>query len=311
MLDTMGPMCKSVREVAVLQVVAGYDGIDPRMTAETPLRENVKNYRALLDSSLKGATGDKPASGLRMGLLKNSFAVPGLSDVVRDTGYRAAKKEFTAAGADVKDISIPMHTLGPAIWTAATRESMAEFAVRGQMPGCLSYHPPHIKLQWPMDQELFGLLTATNPAVSNLVLVSKHLKSKFGHAPEAKAHGKVFELRAAYDAAFKEVDILVTPCTPTVAMPHPKLKLQDGEGSSVMEELTLSIGSTSNTCAFNVTGHPAISVPCGFAAPEMNGTTAKLPIGMQLVSSFTGAFIRTTSRTRRLSFSRRRPVVGM
>lgn len=285
MLDHTGPLCTNVRDVAVLlQVIAGYDGIDHRMTAESPLRENVKDYSALLDSFMRTTDDAMRGDGLSVGLLKESFAVPGLSDIIRDRVYQAAKEHFTAAGAAVTDVSIPMHAIGPAIWTAATRGSMAEFAVRGQMPGYLSYHPPHIKLRWPLSQEWFDLLTATNPAVPNLVLASKHLKSKFGDAPEAKAHRKAFELRNAYDEAFKDVDILVTPCTPTVAMPHPKLKFTNGEGSSVMAKLNLSIGSTSNTCPFNVTGHPAISVPCGFALPEVNGVNAKLPIGMQLVA---------------------------
>lgn len=38
---------------------------------------------------------------------------------------------------------------------------------------------------------------------------------------EAKAHRMVFALRAAYDSALEHVDILITPCAPTVAMPHP------------------------------------------------------------------------------------------
>ena len=285
MVDHAGPICKSVRDVAVLlQVIAGYDGIDHRMTAESPLRDNVKDYAGLLDSFMKHADSSRPAAGFRIGLLKESLSVAGLSDVVRETVSQAAKACFSAAGAEVKEVSIPMHTLGPAIWTASTRGSMAEFAVSGQMPGYLSYHPPHIKLRWPMDQEMFDLLTATNPAVPNLVLASKHVKSKFGNAPEAKAHRKVFELRAAYDKAFEDFDILVTPCTPAVAMPHPKLKFIHESGSSVMDKLSLSVGSTSNTCPFNVTGHPAISVPCGFAKVEVNGSDSRLPIGMQLVA---------------------------
>ena len=285
MVDHTGPLCTTVRDATVLlQVVAGYDGIDHRMTAEAPLRENVKDYAALLDSFMRDTVDVKRGAGLKIGLLKESFIVPGLSDIIRDRVYQTAMMNFTAAGAGVMDVSVPMHALGPAIWTAATRGSMAEFAVRGQMPGYLSYHAPHIKLRWPLNQEWFDLLTATNPAIPNLVLASKHLKSKFGDAPEAKAHRKAFELRDAYDEAFKDVDILVTPCTPTVAMPHPKLKSTDSEGSSVMDKLNLSIGSTSNTCPFNVTGHPAISVPCGFALPQVNGVNAKLPIGMQLVA---------------------------
>lgn len=196
----------------------------------------------------------------------------------------AAKDLFATTGAVVTEVSIPMHSLGPVIWTAATRASTADFAFKGQVPGHLAYAPPHIQPRWPMDQEMYDLLTATNPAIVNVAISGHHLKSKFGNYAEAKAHRKIFELRVAYDAAFEGVDILVTPTVPTVAMPLPKLKLIDGQGSSVIDKLNLSIGSTANTCPFNVTGHPAISIPCGFAAPETGGIDVKLPVGMQLIA---------------------------
>jgi amidase len=62
------------------------------------------------------------------------------------------------------------------------------------------------------------------------------------------------------------------------------MKFADGEGLSVMDKLKLSIGSTNNTGLFNATGHSAMSMPCGFASPEVNDTEAKLPLGMQLVA---------------------------
>jgi amidase len=44
---------------------------------------------------------------------------------------------------------------------------------------------------------------------------------------------------------------------------------------SLQEEITLSLNMIQNTCPFDLTGHPALSVPCGF----VNG----LPIGLMLV----------------------------
>ena len=286
MVDSIGPMASSVRDIALLlQTIAGYDGFDAKMTAESPLREQVKDYCGVLDTFLSESDG-KLGQGLKIGILKQGFAVPNLSPLVQDTVYQAARNHFARAGAEVKDISIPMHAQGPALWTAATRASMADVALAGEGTGYLSFNPPHIKPRWPMDQEFYDLLTATNPAIPNLVIASQYLKSKFGPYVQAKAQRKVYELRAAYDQAFEEVDILITPCTPTVAMPHPKMKLTDPDhqGSSVMDKLNLSVGSTSNTCPFNITGHPAISVPCGWATPGEEGVDIQLPVGMQLIA---------------------------
>jgi amidase len=87
----------------------------------------------------------------------------------------------------------------------------------------------------------------------------------------------VYELRAAYNVVLNEVDVLVTPVTPTVAMPYPKLKSINGERSTIIENISLSVGLWSNICLFNYTG------PCGFGTLE-DGSPGKLPIGMQLIA---------------------------
>src|SRR5205823_1883780 len=74
-----------------------------------------------------------------------------------------------------------------------------------------------------------------------------------------------------------------TPCAPTVAMPHPKMQADaSGPASSVMEKLSVAVGVTTNTAPCNVTGHPALNVPCGFGRAA-NRPEVKLPIGMQLI----------------------------
>jgi amidase len=100
---------------------------------------------------------------------------------------------------------------------------------------------------------------------------------------EAKAHRLVFALRAAYDAALQHVDILVTPCAPTVAMPHPDPNGPDGRRASILDRLGVAVGLTSNTCPFNVTGHPGMNVHCGFSTTEGH-PGVPLPVGMQIVA---------------------------
>jgi amidase len=92
----------------------------------------------------------------------------------------------------------------------------------------------------------------------------------------------VYELRAAYDAALEEVDVLVTPVTPTVAMPHPNSRCSDSQRSTIIEKISLETGLSSNTSPFNATGHPAMSVLSGIGAPK-DRTVGTLPISMSLL----------------------------
>ena len=75
-------------------------------------------------------------------------------------------------------------------------------------------------------------------------------------------------IRQDFDAAFKEVDLIVTPVTPP-----PAFKL--GEKSEDPLQMYLS---DIFTISVNLAGLPAIALPCGFSK-------AGLPIGLQLVGS--------------------------
>jgi amidase len=286
MIDHLGPIAEKLDDIALLlQVIAGYDGIDPRMTPESPLRNQVQNYPKQLSEfrSRSLTAGEKLGSSFKVGLLLESFDIPGLSAEVRDTVLQAAKSIFTKAGATVSEVSVPMHREGIIIWTAATRMSTSDYACQGKPGGSLAFLPPHIRVQWPPDQHMYELLTATNPSVVNIMFNGLFLNQHFGPVAEAKAHRKVFELRAAYDRALEDFDVLVTPCNPTVSMPHPKMKADaQGPASSIMDKLNVAVGVTTNTAPFNASGHPAMSIPCGFGHGS-GGPEVKLPIGMQVI----------------------------
>ncbi|KAK7418771.1 hypothetical protein QQX98_003789 [Neonectria punicea] len=283
MIDHLGPIASTLEDIAaLLKVMAGWDGLDSRMTPESPLLDQVKDYPQILaDFRKQLATKQEPSQRLRVGLLKESFAVAGVSPEVRKLVYQSATSFFEAAGAEVVQVSIPMHLDGPSIWTASTRLSMSEWLCQGKPSGYLSYLAPHIQPTWPPTQEIYELLKSSNPAVVNIILSEKFANEKFGPVVEAKAHRKVLELRAAYDSAFEAIDVLITPCAPTIAMPHPKSNDERGNKATVLERLSVAVGVTNNTCPFNVTGHPAMSVPCGHL--PVSGHEVKLPVGMQIV----------------------------
>ena len=83
------------------------------------------------------------------------------------------------------------------------------------------------------------------------------------------ARNLALDLAAAYDAALADVDVLVMPTLPVVAFDIPS-------GDAGIEEvMAISAGLMPNTCPFDVTGHPATSVPAGLS----DG----LPTGLMIV----------------------------
>lgn len=291
MIDHTGPMTRTVEDCALLLgVLAGYDGIDYRMTPETPLRSNVPDYIGDLKGwiSSKESRGEwtktTAAKGLRIGILKESFNVPGLDQEVTDTVKNAAGR-FKSLGADVKDVSIPLHLHGAAIWTVAARPMMPD-CVAGKAPPLLSYPMPHYD-PLPKNQNFFDTLANRNPATVNALMNAAHMERKYGNALAKKALTHVYELRAAYDEAFEDVDVLLTPINPTVAPRHPSGAVKtaanpSGYSERIMDLFEPAIGNTSNTCSFNVTGHPALSMPVGWG--KVKEGDGRLPTGMQVVA---------------------------
>ncbi len=90
----------------------------------------------------------------------------------------------------------------------------------------------------------------------------------------AKAQNLGRQLRAAYDAVLQDYDLLLMPTLPLTATPIPD------ENAPIPEILQRGFEMITNTAPFDVTGHPAMSVPCGLA----DG----LPVGLMLIGPHYG-----------------------
>lgn len=114
-IDHVGPMCKTTQDAALLlEVIAGSDGIDDRQPYN--LAHGSIKYSEELKKHL--ATKEKPLSGMKIGILKEGFEDP-LQDANVENTCRAAISKFTDLGAEVKEISIPLHKDSGMIWMVA------------------------------------------------------------------------------------------------------------------------------------------------------------------------------------------------
>lgn len=283
MIDHCGPMAGSVRDTALLlTVLAGWDGLDPRMTPETPLRQNVKSYHEKLDDAIQarkvsGAWNPTAAAnGLRIGLVKEAWSAPQLSEEVAAVVKQAGQR-FAGLGGSVEEVSIPMHAMGSAIFTATEGPEMADVFIYDKPPDCLSWPMADLMPTKP-DGKWYETMNKSAPTVVSTLITGeffKHNKETFPAAARSKAITHVHELRAAYDAALADFDVLITPCNPTVGMKHLSPDL------SVADKYTLALGNVWNTCPFNLTGHPGLVIPVGWGKTEDG--QGRLPIGMQMV----------------------------
>jgi amidase len=280
-------MASSVRDVALLlSVIAGYDGIDPRMTPESPLRRAVPQYHVLLDQAttarqLRGEwTPSTAGKGLRVGVLKEGLEIPSLSPDVA-TVIRKAAQRFEDLGATVTEVSVGhIHHDALAVWAGVIRGQMHEVLLGNRAPDLLSHSLPNLTPPVP-DQKWYETMTVSNPAVISALLTGSYLADtkRFGNGYRGKALMHAQQLRDAYDAVFEGVDVLIMPTTPFVA---PRQGKHAGGGEGVMENFRAQAHLASNTAPFNITGHPALSMPVGWA-PVDGGGEGKLPVGMQIV----------------------------
>jgi amidase len=253
-LDTAGPMTRNVRDNALLlQAIAGPDGIDSRQRGVV-----VSDYSALLDGGVRD---------LHIGVVREGFGQQNSEPGV-DAKVRAAARRFLDLGAAVEDISIPIHAQGYAVWAAIRGD--AACTVLLDMNGAGIAHEGlyvtslmHAIGAWRKNPDAFA------DTLKIATIFSKYTVEKYGGHYYGKAQNVRRRLRAAYDAELARYDLLLMPTVPIKATPHP------AKGASPQEITRRSWEPTRNTCPFNVTGHPAISIPCGMED--------ELPIGLMLV----------------------------
>ena len=254
-LDHLGPMARNVEDCAVmLEVIAGADGLDPRQ-----IGVRTEDYTDALNPDL---------TGFRVGVLEEGFGISGLSEADVDQAVRDATQALAKSGATVESVSVPMHGDGLVLWSAIAYEGATECMVNGDS------HGSNWRGHYATDMiDFFGRARRARgqdfpDTVKLTVLIGEYMRERYNYHYYAKAQNLSRGLAEAYNSVLSDFDVLVLPTTAMKPMLRPT-------GSDLGEYFGAALGNLYNTAPFDVTGHPAMSVPAGMSEG--------LPVGMMIV----------------------------
>lgn len=249
-LDQIGPITKDVYDSAMMMnVLAGQDPMDST-SADVVVPDFTRAFKK------------KDVKKLKLGVPKEFFA-EGLDPEVAEAVQQAIA-EFDQLGGEIKEVSLP-HT-GVAVATyyiVATAEASSNLA---------RYDGVKYGLRSKESQDLLEMYRTTRqegfgPEVKRRIMLGTYaLSSGYYDAYYAKAQAVRTLIKQDFDQAFEDVDLLVSPVTPT-----PAFQL----GEKIEDPLQMYL-SDLYTISASLAGIPAISIPCGFS---QNG----LPIGLQIM----------------------------
>lgn len=253
-LDQIGPLSHSVEDAALLlDVMSGYDPLDST-SAQLPPTQTYE--------SLKNAPDWK---NLKIGVPREYF-VGGISSEVEKAIQHSLKK-FEAAGSKLIPISLPHTQYAVAVYyIVAVSEASSNLA--------------------RFDGVKFGIRPKDAMDTQSLADFYQHVRSYFGAEVKRRIILGTFSLSSGYteayykracqvrrkmtedfDQAFKEVDLIAAPVSPSTAF-----KL----GEKMNDPLTMYLNDLF-TIPANLAGLPAMSIPCG---QDSQG----LPIGLHLIA---------------------------
>lgn len=252
-LDQGGPMTKTAEDAAlILNAMAGFDEHD-----STSVNEPVPDYTATLNDSIKG---------LRIGLPKEYFSA-GLSNDVA-TVIQAAVKEYEKLGAVIEEITLPNTGLSvPAYYVIAPAECSSNLArYDGVRYGYRCQDPKNLEDLYKRSRsEGFG-----NEVKRRIMIGTYVLSAGYYDAYYIKAQRVRRLIRDDFINAFKKVDVILSPTSPTTAFKF---------GEKTNDPISMYLADI-YTIAVNLAGLPGISIPAGFIG--------KQPVGMQLIGNLFG-----------------------
>jgi aspartyl-tRNA(Asn)/glutamyl-tRNA(Gln) amidotransferase subunit A len=275
-LDQIGPLSRSVEDAAItLEAIWGHDPLDA-----TSYPGDYPDPKAGLERGVEGIT---------VGVVRE-FAGEGYEPAVEE-GVSGMLDQLADAGAEIVEVSLPTVDIAlSAYYLVAPAEASANLA---RFDGIRFGH----RAEGATTEELMARTRAEGfgPEVTRRILLGTYALSAgyydafYGQAQRVRA-----ALRDEFTAAYGQVDVLVSPTSPTVAF---------RAGEKVDDPLSMYLTDIC-TNPLNLVGHPGISVPIGF-------DDSNLPIGFQVMAPALGETVmfQVAAEVERLAGLGARPVL--
>jgi aspartyl-tRNA(Asn)/glutamyl-tRNA(Gln) amidotransferase subunit A len=255
-LDQVGPCARTVVDAALLHsMIAGHDPRDST-SIDAPVP-------ALVEAARRA-----DVHGLRIGVVKELGGEGYQAGVL--ARFQEAVQLLTAAGADVHEVSCPHfeHSLA-AYYLILPSEASSNLARFDAMRFGLRVAPDGV--DYPSAEQV---MTATreagfgDEAKRRIILGTYALSSGYYDAYYGQAQKVRTLISRDFEAAFEQVDVLVSPTAPTTAFPV---------GEKLDDPLAMYLNDIA-TIPANLAGIPGLSVPSGLADED------GLPAGLQVLA---------------------------
>lgn len=231
--DCPGPLTKDVEDAAILlRILSGNDPKDA-----TSAEKKLENFDFR-----------KSLRGLRIGLPRQYF----LKELEKEVGEKilAAVKIFEKLGAKIKWVDLLDPKYSVAVYTIIQRSEVSSNLARFD------------GIRYGNNRSFFG-----DEAKRRIMLGTYTLSAGYYDAFYKKAQKARTLIIKDFEKVFKQVDILLSATSPSVALPIGATK-----NAAMFGELQDIL-----ICSSSMAGLPAISIPCGFGKNN-------LPVGLQLIA---------------------------
>ncbi|WP_242454567.1 Asp-tRNA(Asn)/Glu-tRNA(Gln) amidotransferase subunit GatA [Bailinhaonella thermotolerans] len=257
-LDTPGPFARNVLDAALLhEAFSGHDPLDST-SIDQPVPPVVEAAR------------QADVSGMRIGVVKE-FSGEGYQPGVL-ARFQEACDLLESLGAKVVEVSCPSFTYAlPAYYLIAPSEASSNLARFDAMRYGLRVGDDGTR----SAEEVMALTRAAGfgPEVKRRIMLGTYaLSSGYYDAYYGQAQKVRTLITRDFEAAYEQVDVLISPTTPTTAF-------RIGERAD--DPMAMYLADLC-TIPSNLTGNAAISVPCGLADED------DLPVGLQIMAPVLG-----------------------
>ncbi|MBU0540454.1 Asp-tRNA(Asn)/Glu-tRNA(Gln) amidotransferase subunit GatA [Patescibacteria group bacterium] len=247
-LDQIGPLTKNVEDAAtLLELLQGVDSADQTTAIE-------EDFTAIEREDLKG---------VKIGLPRQAWG-NGISDGVREDTEQAIK-DLESLGATITEIDLPFAEESLAVYYVLMPCEVSANLSRfdGMRYGLRMQNLPLFETYAASRAHGLGTEVKRRILLGTFALSRGYYDAYYVQAKKVQTL-----IKRAYESAFQEIDIIVTPTAPTTAF---KIGEKTNDPLEMYLEDIFTVGA-------NVAGLPAVSLPCG--------NHEGLPVGLQFIGNW-------------------------